>query len=164
MDHTNVVNPPLIIAPDNKLLIDVFNIPQLHVMTGVLAKLVEAAEKSFPSGKTFIDGFLSENNIHKTEYHGTHSFEGNHARDLMLCSQKLRDAAVKKLSPFVRPKTLAIVDTIEAFSEVVTACFSIKINGDYKSKIRTFSLLYRRLNISVPPKVKVLLLTLTLTL
>ena len=75
----------------------------------------------------------------------------------MLCSHKLRDAAVKKLSPFVRPKILAIVDTIEAFSEVVTACFPIKINGDYKSKIRTFSMLYGRLNISVPPKVKVLL-------
>ena len=84
--YTNVVNRPLIIGDDDTLLIDKINIPGLHVMTGNTGKLLQEMEKTFPDqeeGKNFVDKFLATMNVHRAEYQGSHSFEGNQARKLL---------------------------------------------------------------------------------
>ena len=57
---------------------------------------------------------------------------------------------------FLRKKKLAVekvIETIEAFNDVVKSCFAVKIEGDYSSYIQKFSQLYRSLNISITTKV-----------
>ena len=155
--YTNVVNRPLIIGDDDTLLIDKINIPGLHVMTGNTAKLLAEMEKTFPDqeeGKNFVDKFLATMNVHRAEYQGSHSFEGNQARKLLRRIALLRPAA-EKLPAGLREKVLQFIETMEAFNEVVVACFGMFIEGDHVKAIKHYSKLYRSLGISIPPKVHV---------
>ena len=51
---------------------------------------------------------------------------------------------------------LPFVHIFRAFHEVVKACFGKNLLPDYKEKIKRFSASYRRLNISITPKVHVI--------
>lgn len=120
-------------------------------MTGVLGKLIDEMEKSFPDNKDtaegteFVNKFLKENNIHRTEYQGSHSFEGNHARKLLSVISTMRPA-VQQLSGEHKHKILRIISVLEAFDEVVASCFSVHLVGDYEKKIEVFSELYTALH------------------
>ena len=46
-EFLNVVNAPLLSYPDWTLLSDIYDIPGLHCMTGIVAKLIGEIEKSF---------------------------------------------------------------------------------------------------------------------
>ena len=46
-DFLNVVNPPLLSYPDWTPLSDIYDIPGLHCLTGIIAKLIGEIEKSF---------------------------------------------------------------------------------------------------------------------
>ena len=71
---------------DHLKVSSVANVPGLHAMTGISGKLIDEIEKSFPDNKEtrkgtdFVNKFLKKHNIHRAEYQGSHSFEGNHAR------------------------------------------------------------------------------------
>ena len=131
-------------------------------MTGVIGKLIGEIEKSFPDNKdtgegtAFVNQFLKDNNIHRTEYQGSHSFEGNHARKLLHVISKMRPEA-QNLNGDYKEKVLRIISVIEAFDKVVESCFAVHLDGDYEEKIRVFTELYMCLNkdykISVTSKV-----------
>ena len=134
-------------------------------MTGIVAKLIKEIEKSFDcceencEGTSFVNDFLGDNNIHRTEYQGSHSFEGNHARELLKVIDKMR-IEVEKLDVDIevnKQRIMRIIDTIMAFDRVVTACFSKELVGDYVGAIKEFSDLYMDLhdnfNVSVTVKV-----------
>ena len=154
-NYTNVVNPPLITGDDDMLLLDVINIPGLHVMTGNVGKLVGELEKTFPDkeeGRQFVSKFLATINVERAEYQGSHSFEGNHARKLLRRISLLQPAA-QKLPIELRDKVMKFISTLQAFNKVVVACFGKTIEGDHEEAIREYSRLYRALGISIPPKV-----------
>ena len=165
-EFLNVVHPPLLTQPDDKLLADVFNVPGLHCMTGVVGKLIDEIEKSFPdnknsrAGTSFVDQFLRDNNIHRAEYQGSHSFEGNHARKLLRDITKMRTEA-QKLSEETKKRILMIISTLEAFNSVVESCFGVNLEGDYKEAIRNFSDLYLTLHktfkVSITVKVHIVM-------
>lgn len=150
-DFQNVVNKTLFTHADNIKLSSVVNVPGLHVMTGVTGKLVDEIEKSFPDNKkthegtNFVNKFLKENNIHRAEYQGSHSFEGNHARKLVRVIHKMLPL-VKQLSGDHKDRILRIISVMEAFDEVIESCFSVHLVGDYEEKIRVFTNLYMALN------------------
>ena len=133
-EFLNVVNAPLLSYPDWTLLSDIYDIPGLHCMTGIIAKLIGEIEKSFSDneetreGTAFVDSFLEANNIHRTVYQGSHSFEGNHGRQLLKVINRMK------------------LDTIQAFDLVVESCFSKELIGDYEGAIRSFSKLYMDLH------------------
>ena len=153
-EFLNVINPPLLSYPDWTLLSDIYDIPGLHCLTGIVAKLIGEIEKSFADneetgeGKAFVDSFLEDNNIHRTVYMGSHSFEGNHARQLLKVINRMR-LDLENLSEETdvdKPRIMKIIDTIQAFDWVVESCFSKELIGDYEGAIRSFSKLYMDLN------------------
>ena len=120
-------------------------------MTGISGKLTGEIEKSFPDNKdtnegtNFVNKFLKEYNIHRAEFQGSHSFEGNHARKLLKVIHKMR-LAVEKLSGDHKNRILRIISVMEAFDEVVESCFSVHLVGDYEEKIRVFTQAYMSLH------------------
>ena len=149
-----MVNAPLLSYPDWTLLSEIYDIPGLHCMTGIIAKLIGEIEKSFANnevtreGTAFVDLFLEANNIHRTVYQGSHSFEGNHARQLLKVINRMR-REVENLSEETnvdKPRIMRLIDTIQAFDWVVESCFSKELIGDYEGAIRSFSKLYMDLH------------------
>ena len=70
----NVVNKPLIIGPDDSLLINSVGVPELHCMTGLAGKLMNHAETIMDDagqdGAKFVNHFLIKGNIKKSEQRG----------------------------------------------------------------------------------------------
>ena len=123
-------------------------------MTGIIAKLIGEIERSFADnektheGTAFVDSFLEANNIHRTVYQGSHSFEGNHGRQLLKVINRMR-LDLEDLSEETdvdKPRIERIIATIQAFDWVVESCFSKELVGDYEGAIRSFSNLYMDLN------------------
>ena len=83
----NIVRKPLLHGDSDTLVLEVLNLPELHLMTGVTGKIVKEMEnKCFESkaeGKLFFDKFLKDMNIKRCVYQGSESFEGNQARKLL---------------------------------------------------------------------------------
>ena len=78
---------PLLHGDSDVLVLEVLNLPELHLMTGVTGKIIKEMEcKCFESkteGRLFVDKFLEAMNIKRCVYQGSESFEGNQARKLL---------------------------------------------------------------------------------
>ena len=125
--------------PDETLLCDIYNVPGLHCKTGVTAKLIKEIERSFSEnektgeGTKFVDNFLYDNSVHRTEYQGSHSFEGNHARKLLKIIDRMRHEVDNLESESAdKERIMKIISTLVAFDGVVFACFSKQLIGDYE--------------------------------
>ena len=150
--------------PDDTLLCDIYNVPGLHCMTGITAKLITEIEKSFPNNKEtkegtkFVDEFLDDNHVNRTEYQGSHSFEGNHARELLKVIGRMRHnvEVLESKKGADKEKIMKIIATLEAFNDVVFACFSKQLMSDYEAAIAAFTKAYMELHkaykVSVPVK------------
>ena len=104
-----------------------------------------------------MDKFLDENSVHRTEYQGSHSFEGNHARKLLRIIGRMRHEVDHLESENANKERIEkIIGTLEAFDEVVVTCFSKQLIGDYKAAIAAFSEAYMELHevykVTVPVK------------
>ena len=167
-EFLNVVREPLLSLaqfPDDTLLCDIYNVPGLHCMTGITAKLIKEIEKSFANNKEteegtkFVNRFLAGNQVHRTVYQGSHSFEGNHARKLLEIIGRMRHEVefLESKRGADKERIMKIIATIEAFDEVVTACFSKQLSSDYEAAIAAFAKAYMELHgtykVSVPVKV-----------
>ena len=69
----NVVNEPLLQAEDSELILDLLPIPQLHILLGIVDKLLTLMEDSLfegdrPAGREFMDQFLKSQHIVRKEY------------------------------------------------------------------------------------------------
>ena len=165
-EYLNTVRKPLLSLarfPDDTLLSDIYNVPGLHCKTGITGKLVKEIEKSFPDNETtgegtkFVNEFLDDNNVHRAEYQGSHSFEGNHARKLLRIIGRMRhEVDFLESEGADKERIRKIIATLEAFDEVVVTCFSKQLIGDYKAAIRAFSEAYMELHkvykVTVPVK------------
>ena len=73
----NVVNPPLIIGPNDSKVLGLVYFPELHVLTGIVGKLVKELERkvfsSPEAGKKFLDDWMASPlvNVTRTVYHGS---------------------------------------------------------------------------------------------
>jgi len=165
-EYLNTVRKPLLSLarfPDDTLLCDIYNVPGLHCKTGITGKLVKEIEKSFldneatGEGTKFVNEFLDENNVRRAEYQGSHSFEGNHARKLLRIIGRMRhEVDFLESESADKERIIKIISTLEAFDEVVVACFSKQLIGDYKEAITAFSKAYMELHkvyrVTVPVK------------
>ena len=155
-EYLNVVNAPILTYPDHTLLSDIYDIPGLHCLTGIVGKLISEIEKSFDcceqncEGTAFVDAFLKYNNINRTVYQGSHSFEGNHARQLLKVISRMRleveNIDEEENEGVNKPRIMRIIDTMMAFDWLVASCFSKELIGDYVGAIQDFSNLYMELN------------------
>ena len=76
----NVVNDPLVAAPDETLLINLVGLPELHILTGICGKGMEVVEKRVKAtgqnGEEFVKYFLKQEGIRRSEQRGGKTFEG----------------------------------------------------------------------------------------
>ena len=148
----NVVNKPLLTGEDSLKTLEVLNPPQLHIMTGVMGKLLTEMEKV--TGEQFVTNFLREEDISKCVYQGSRSFEGNQARKFLKNVDKL-EREVMKLDMETSISALPFVQALRLFDKVVSSCFGQILDPEYETNIRDFSEQYRSLGISVTPKVNI---------
>ena len=154
MKYNNCTQPALISGSPDKTMLEVFSFPELHVMTGMVGKLVKEMIAAFPNreaGKSFINLFMKQHNISWCDYMpGT--LEGNQARKLLFVSPMLEVEARKLPLNSAIPAVL-FCKTMVLFNKVVEACFGQKLYPSYEVAISRFEHFYRRLDISVTPKV-----------
>ena len=159
MKYNNVVNPPLLTGKDECLVLSIIYFPELHVLTGIVGKLVKEFEKNvFPTpeeGREFMEAWMASPtvNVCKTVYHGSASFVGDMAKKLL---QKLSslEREVIKLDPEIVMKASPYIKTLESLESVRVACFGQLVAEGYADKIKEFSVSYRSLSISIPLKVE----------
>ena len=161
MKYNNVINPPLLTGSDSALVLSVVYFPELHVLIGIVSKLVREMENSiFPTqeeGQKFMESWMSSPsvNVRKTVYHGQANFVGNMAKLLLKKLDSLR-MAVNKQDEQVVIKAEPFIQTLEKLEAVRQACFGQLVEAGYSEKISIFSSSYRSLGISIPLKVHVL--------
>ena len=87
MKYNNCTQPALISGSPDKTMLEVFSFPELHVMTGIVGKLVKEMIAALPNreaGKSFINLFMKQHNISCCDYiPGT--LEGYQAHNSYLC-------------------------------------------------------------------------------
>ena len=143
--------------PDDTLILDIINIPELHLLMGTVEKLMKHVQSCFGKlpeekkrGDEFVKMFLKNINITVRQ---PGRLEGNQAEKVLKNTVELLRLA-SELPLDIGEKVFAVCQVLDAFNDVKHACFGTKIMGDYKAAIQKFSTLYRGLqNISVPPKV-----------
>ena len=162
MEFNNVVHQNLLQPPhdDSTLVLDVVNIPSLHILLGVTTKLLSHIVSCFGEedndkvrGKQFYDKFLKSINVTE-KLPGR--LEGNQCEKVLDNTRTLLRMA-KNLHSSIAVKVMPVVNVMDAFSEVKSSCFGERLKGDWSGTIDKFSALYRDLDgISVPPKTHIL--------
>ena len=162
MDYNNCIYDNLLQHqfPDDKLILDCIAVPELHILLGVITKLLQYIQACFGKdaaaklrGEEFVRKFLTSLNI---TVKGRGQLEGNAAAKVAKNSSKLQDLA-KELSEDVSEKVCRVGPVLEAFNEVKHLCFGERILGNYPAAIQKFSGLWRSLpSISIPPKAHML--------
>ena len=158
--YQNVINPPLLIGEDTTKTLDILNISELHCLTGATGKIISGLERSAfetkGQGERFINEFLKREDISKCVYQGSNSFEGNQARKLLKCCDKL-ERDVKNLLDFeTAAKALPFIEALKLLDRVVAACFGQDLACEYEECIEAFSHQYRSLGITVTPKIHII--------
>ena len=139
MNFQNVKSKVLLGFPDKTMVIDVLAIPSLHIMLGVVDKMVSYIKEAIgDDGDILVKGFLASINITTKYYQGKESLAGNDCRKIMKQIGSFK-TWIKALTISKAVKVWAAIKTLDSFTDVVTTCFGNKIQGDYKAAIRIFS-------------------------
>ena len=128
MKFGNVVNVPLVTGSDDKLLIDLFNFPELHVLPGIVGKIIKEMERmlfsSAEEGKEFLNRWMEQLsvNISPTVYHGSASFKGNMAKKLLKLTINLTKFVDQELDSQAASKAEPFLVALTYFNLIVDAC------------------------------------------
>ena len=164
MDYGNVINKPLIPLPDETVISQVVNPPELHMQSGACVKVATYIEQQVDKvlvdqegkgrGKQWLGEFLREHQIIR-DYQD--KFEGNQARLFVQKIALMRPKAIKELPTETAAVVEQAISVLEALDVVVSSCFGVHVQGDWAGAIEKFSELYFALpGISCPPKVHLL--------
>ena len=156
--YNNVVNPPLLTGSDNTKVLSIVYFPELHVLTGIVGKLVKELERKVFStpeiGKKFMDDWMASPsvNVSRTVYQGSANFVGDMAK-LLLKKIDYLEMAISKLDSVIVDKAASFINAFKQFEAVRKACFGQYVEQGYAERIKEFSVTYRSLGISIPLKV-----------
>ena len=162
MKFGNVVNVPLLTGPNDRWILDIFNFPELHVLTGITGKIVKEFERKVftcaEDGKNFMDRWMVQPsvNVSRTVYHGSASFKGNMAKKLLKLSNNLSKFVDHELDEETVAKATPFMSALFQFNLVVEACFGQDLDPCYPQLINDFMVTYRALGITIPLKVHLL--------
>ena len=104
---------PLLNGEDNKKFISAASFPQLHVLTGIVGKIIKELErKIFTSaiqGTEFMNKWMESVNVLRTVYHGSASCVGDMANRLLnnldSLSSNWTERHAARLFPLLRPSS-----------------------------------------------------------
>ena len=157
--YQNYVNKPLVTGPHESLILERLNILSLHILIGVVDKLISAFEEELfdnrIEGEEWMDEYLKQESIVRKKNQGGHALEGNQSRKLLKRVDYL-ELKLKQENNKMLLEGLPYIAAFRAFDKVVHACFGMELDPEYKEHIAKFSQLYRELGISVTPKVHIL--------
>ena len=148
---------------DDTLIIDVINVPGLHLLLGIVAKFIEYIEiavggEDREKGKNWVNNFLSRVlHVTRVEYQWRKSLNGNDSKKFIENICKLEPFAMALEDHESGGKVMAAISCIKTFNTVVEKCFGNEVKGDFEFHIRKFSIQYRMLpgGCSVTPKVHI---------
>ena len=152
--YQNFVNSPLVTGPPDRLVLDLLNLPSLHILIGVVDKHIKEIEKkmftTIEEGEQFMEEFLKDNSIIRKKKQGKSSLEGNQSREFLKKVDQLEEAFI---TADVEVKGQPYIASLRSFNQVVEQCFEVELKDGYMESIRMFETKYRELNISITPKV-----------
>ena len=154
--YTNIVHHPLLTGDKNKKILELVNIPGLHVLLGVVDKILKEVEKNLfenkESGLQFVNRYLSKINICRVSYQGQHRLEGN------ACNKLLKN--IDSFELFFHESSLRVsaakyIKVLRDFEKIVHGCFGKSLSSTYVKDLEEFSTSYRNLWASIPLKVHI---------
>ena len=156
--YQNFTNHPLITSLPDKLIIEMLAVPELHLLLGVVNKLMDEIESqvflSKSDGKEFMDNFLKSAGVVRQAYQGGQHLEGNQCKRF-LDKLDLLESQLQSKDSLVIVQGMPFVQALRAFKDVVEQCFKVNLDPDYKTSISNFKKQYLDLEISVTPKVHI---------
>ena len=159
-EYNNIVRKPLLSGDPNLPILEIINLPELHLMTGITGKILKEMEgKCFETkeqGRNIIDQFLEINNIKRCVYQGSESFEGNQARKILRSCQSLQNLIMEHDTD-IQSAALRFVDVLNKFNKVVESSFGQRLQEGYETDIDQFSRAYLDLHVSVTLKVHIVI-------
>ncbi|PAA83701.1 hypothetical protein BOX15_Mlig016295g3 [Macrostomum lignano] len=144
-NFANCVQPPLLPGSDSAELLDVVPPPELHMMLGIVNRLLDALNASWGGNKAY--EWAYEAGICRQQYHGG-CLEGPACKKLLLKASELWSV----LPPHLKLYATALQD----FNAVREACFGQSLAADYSLYIARFQTTCRYLELSVTPKMHAL--------
>ena len=147
------MHKPLLTGNPDSEIIELLNVPGLHILLGIVDKLLCEMEKSLfeaqETGIVFFDTYLKSINLSRVCYQGQHRLEGNG------CNQFLKK--IDKLEQCFKENSLGLqgakfITVFREFNKVVDGCFGKKVSSSYKEDIERFSRSFRDLGTKLPVK------------
>ena len=149
--YQNCVNTHLLAGDPESTVLGIINVPELHVMIGVVDKHLTGLENVL--GVSWVDKFLKDVNIVRKSYQGTHALEGNQS-SVFLKKLHILERAIMAEPDHLKIEGLELLESLRCFRKVQDDCFGQEIKEGYAVSIQKFSETYRGLkNMSVTPKV-----------
>ena len=147
----NMIHEILLQYPDETYLIDVVNFPELHVMMGIVKRLVDYIKEA--SSVEWVEDIYYELNITQTFHGGKKGLNGNaskklleHATTFIVKRKGLPDTCNKD-------RIAAAAKTMSLFNAVVDSSFGNFVEDSWVDDIAKFCASFRALeDITFPPK------------
>ena len=117
--------------------------PELHLLLGPVNKMYSELIGIWPQGEEWSKKLY----IKREQYHRG-SFNGNDSRKLLK-----NVSLLKEIVPASNQKVQNYIAAFEAFNDVVTAWYTKNLAQDYQEIIKIFRVSYRKLKISITPKI-----------
>ena len=142
--YTNCIYEPLFPVDADERILDVCAPPELHLMQGIVKHIYDKAYAEWSD----ISLWLKHLNINQKNYHHG-SFVGND------CIKMLKHIDVlQQIAPLYIQKYVHIFKCLHS---IVISCFGMELDSEFKKHIIEFKELYATLDISVTPKVHILI-------
>ena len=151
INFQNMIHEILLPYPDETYLIDIVNFPELHVMMGIVKRLVDYIKQA--SSVQWVEDVFNELNITQTFHGGKKGLNGNaskklleHASTFIVKRKGLPDTCNKD-------RIAAAAKTLSLFNSVVDSSFGNFVEESWIDDIAKFCASFRALEgISFPPK------------
>lgn len=128
---------------DEALVLDLYAPGELHLYTGIFMMIFKLMKKVAPNEA---DEWVNSVNVTPDGVSG--DFNGNSVKTLLNNIQKLKEILPAELQYFA--------SIFGSFRNVVTACFSSRLETDYQEKLDHFEWILRNHNIDCTPKLHIL--------
>lgn len=138
----NCTNPPVFDTSQDRAILEIIPPPELHLMLGVVNTLyTNLIKESEPDALQW----AQKCSVTREVYHGSSGFNGNSCRKLLSKVDLFRSNCCIS--------SLKYVKAFDDFNAVVKACFSMKLDPNFRQIIENFKRSYLDLGISITPKV-----------
>ena len=157
MDYQNFVHKPLITGEYTQQVLDIINLPSLHMLLGVTDNIIKAIERSvFESeleGQMWMDNYLNTVIfVSRNKKQQRSALEGNQARKF-IASVGLLEQQLANHSEEALMKATPMIQVGKAFHKVIESYMGMDLMPNWRDTIDHFTLIYRQSDMSITPKV-----------